>query len=408
MVRPSKRRRRAPLYLAVVVGLVAGCLALPSVGTPDSPHPPTPHASNAVSWPLKITAARLRQQGPSLQLDVITSGTLSARELSARPGRQLCVELLRGNRGLAVRQICLTSVAGTARFVREELRDNGSVKTRQTISATIDRPTVHRLIASFPIEAAGLGLGSFRWQVHSQWTDSTACSGYPCTDYLPRAPKAATITNPVRVGCRATGASYRGNGSRAKRIVAISFDDGPSPYTAAILRSLKRHHAHATFFQVGNQMGGRGALQKQILAEGHSIGDHSWSHPVLSGGGAFAAREVSDTKNRIVRQTGFTPCLFRAPYGAVSGNLISLVRHRGMLTIQWDVDPQDWAKPGTGAIVSRVLAQVKRGSIILMHDGGGNRSQSAAAAETILASLERRGIKVVTVETLLGLESVYR
>ena len=155
-------------------------------------------------------------------------------------------------------------------------------------------------------------------------------------------------------------------------------------------------------------MGGRAALQRRILAEGNSIGDHSWSHPVLSGGGAFAASEVSSTKSRIKQQTGFTPCLFRAPYGAVSGNLIELVRQRGMLTIQWDVDPQDWARPGTGAIISRVLSQTRRGSIILMHDGGGDRSQSAAAAETILATLERRGVKVVSVETLLGLAPIYR
>ncbi|MCX6390736.1 MAG: hypothetical protein NT122_08950, partial [Solirubrobacterales bacterium] len=90
------------------------------------------------------------------------------------------------------------------------------------------------------------------------------------------------------------------------------------------------------------------------------------------------------------------------------GNLIGLVRRLGMLTIQWDVDPQDWARPGAGAIASRVLSQTRRGSIILMHDGGGDRSQSAAAAETILATLERRGVKVVSVETLLGLAPIYR
>jgi peptidoglycan/xylan/chitin deacetylase (PgdA/CDA1 family) len=394
--------------LGLAFTAAAVLLAVPSVGTPDSPRPKKPRLAASVAWPLQLTVARFRQQGPDVQLDVITSGNLSAAALTAKPGRLLCIDLLRGSHGLAVRQICLTAIAGKARFVRQELRDNGSVKSSQPIGATVTRPSNRRVIASFSTESVGLGLGAYRWQVHSQWTDTSACSSFPCSSYLPQNPKRATIVKPVRIGCRATGTSLRSNGSRAHRVVAISFDDGPSQYTAAILRSLKRHHAHATFFEVGNQMGGKSALQRRILAEGNSIGDHSWSHPVLSGGGPFAAREVSDTKARIIRQTGFTPCLFRAPYGAVSGNLIGLVRQRGMLTIQWDVDPTDWARPGTGAIISRVLAQVRRGSIILMHDAGGDRSQSVAAAETILATLERRGIRVVSVETLLGLESIYK
>ena len=405
---PSKPRRRAPVVLGLAFAATAVVLAVPSVGTPDSPRPKKPRIAASVAWPLKLTAARFRQLGPDVQADLITSGNLSAAALTAKPGRLLCIDLLRGSHGLAVRQICLTAIAGKPRIVRQDLHDDGTVKATTVLSATISRPSARRLIASFSTESVGLGLGTYRWQAHSQWADASACSSYPCSSYLPQNPKRATIVKPVRVGCRATGASFRLNGSRARRIVAISFDDGPSQYTAAILQSLKRHHAHATFFEVGNQMGGRSALQRRILAEGNSIGDHSWSHPVLSGGGPFAAREVSDTKARIIRQTGFTPCLFRAPYGAVSGNLIGLVRQRAMLTIQWDVDPTDWARPGTGAIISRVLAQVRRGSIILMHDGGGNRSQSAAAAETILATLERRGIRVVSVETLLGLESIYK
>ncbi|MEI7889558.1 MAG: polysaccharide deacetylase family protein, partial [Actinomycetes bacterium] len=162
-----------------------------------------------------------------------------------------------------------------------------------------------------------------------------------------------------------------------------------------------------TFFEVGDQMSGRAAVQKQILAQGHMIGDHSWSHPVLSGAGAFAASEISRTRSRIISQTGFTPCLFRAPYGAISSSLVGIARSQSMLTIQWDVDPTDWARPGSGAIASRVLAQVRPGSIILMHDGGGDRSQSVAAAETILSTLSRRGYRVVSVETLLGLKITY-
>ena len=149
-------------------------------------------------------------------------------------------------------------------------------------------------------------------------------------------------------------------------------------------------------------------MQVQIPGQVSSIGNHSWSHPVLSGGGSFADSEISRTNARIGRQTGFTPCVFRAPYGAVSSSLIAIARRHGMLTIEWDVDPTDWARPGTGAIISRVLGQTRPGSIILMHDGGGLRNQSVAATDVILGTLARRGYKVVSVETLLGLKPVYR
>lgn len=407
MSRPSESRRRVRLIGALVLGTAAVALAVPAAASPDQ-LPSRPIAGPAAAWPLKPLSARLVQQGSDLMLDAVTSGTISAGAISAERGRSLCVELLRARRGLAVRRICLVARNGRAALVRQELSDAGQPRNTTAVAARLTHPKANRIVAIFPIESAGLGLGPYRWQVRTVWRDSVGCSALACIGLAPVRPAAAKITVPRLVGCRATGPAMRSSGPRDRRMVAISFDDGPSPYTEAILASLKRHRAHATFFQVGNQMGGRAALQRRILAEGHSIGDHSWSHPVLSGGGAFAASEVSRTKERIRANTGFTPCLFRAPYGAVSGGLIKLVRDRGMLTIQWDVDPTDWAKPGTGAIISRVLRQARRGSIILMHDGGGNRSQSVAAAEAILASFERQGVKVVSVETLLGLERIYR
>ena len=408
MYRPEKGRPRVRILIALVFGLTIAAMALPSTGSPDTPRRVGTKQAAVANWPMRISAARLVQNGPILQLEIATAGPFSSAAMSAARGRMLCLEILRPSSGPSVRQICLRATDGKAEMVRQELRPSGSVKSTRTLTARVSRPSSRRLVAHFTPASVGLGVGLYRWRVHSQWTDSHDCSSSPCVDFKPSAAARARIVVPRLVGCRASGASYRGSGSRSSRMVAISFDDGPSNWTPSILGSLRRHHAHATFFEVGNQMGGRAALQRRILAEGNSIGDHSWSHPVLSGGGAFAASEVSSTKSRIQQQTGFTPCLFRAPYGAVSGNLIELVRQRGMLTIQWDVDPQDWARPGTGAIISRVLSQTRRGSIILMHDGGGDRSQSAAAAESILATLERRGVKVVSVETLLGLSPIYR
>src|SRR2546423_9179549 len=87
--------------------------------------------------------------------------------------------------------------------------------------------------------------------------------------------------------------------------------------------------------------------------------------------------------------TGFAPCLFRAPGGAVSGALIAEARRMGFTTIQWDVDPRDWARPGTGAIYSNVIANVRSGSIVIQHDGGGDRSQTLTALSREIATLLR-------------------
>lgn len=96
-----------------------------------------------------------------------------------------------------------------------------------------------------------------------------------------------------------------------------------------------------------------------------------------------------------------------APYGAVSGQLIADARDQAMETINWDVDPQDWSRPGTGAIYSRIIGQTRRESIILMHDGGGPRNQTVAALPKVIHELRRRGYAFVTLPELLGLPLVY-
>ena len=211
------------------------------------------------------------------------------------------------------------------------------------------------------------------------------------------------------VGCKANRPSYVTNGSRrARRVVALTFDDGPAAGTPRVLDILKREKVHATFFLLGNQITGNERFVRRQLAEGHAIGDHSWNHPDLSGGGGFARSQLLGTQNRIRTATGFTTCVFRAPYGAVSRSLISIARGFGMNTIEWDVDPRDWARPGSGAIYSRVVGAVRPGSIVLMHDGGGPRGQTIDALPGIIHTLRRRGYGFVTVPELLGLTPVYR
>jgi peptidoglycan/xylan/chitin deacetylase (PgdA/CDA1 family) len=201
------------------------------------------------------------------------------------------------------------------------------------------------------------------------------------------------------------------NGPRTRRAVALTFDDGPGQYTGRVLDVLKRTGAKATFFVLG-QLVTTGELLRRALREGHAIGNHSFNHANLSGGGMG---QMTSTNAAIRRTTGYTPCLFRAPYGAVSGLLIGQARSLGMLTIQWDVDPRDWSRPGSGAIMAgrpasaaRVLSAVHPGSIVVMHDGGGPRDQTLAALPGMIATLQRRGYRLVTVPELLGLRPTFR
>ena len=105
---------------------------------------------------------------------------------------------------------------------------------------------------------------------------------------------------------------------------------------------------------------------------------------------------------------GFEPCLFRAPYGATSPGLISVASSMGFKTIQWDIDPRDWARPGTGAIYGNVVANAHPGAIILQHDGGGDRSETLAALPQEIQTLRSRGYKFVTITQLFGMRLLYR
>ncbi len=232
----------------------------------------------------------------------------------------------------------------------------------------------------------------------------------------PPSPTVTQRTTPSRprhrartlVGCHAAGPKFVLNGSHRSRVVALTFDDGPWPDTPAFVHVLERTHVHATFFMIGRQVAGHGPLLRRMLADGDMIGDHTWSHPDVAGAGAFAANQITWTENAIIRASGFRPCLFRAPYGAVSGPLIALARRLGFTTIQWNVDPTDWARPGTDAIVSRVLSHVGRGSIVIMHDGGGPRGQTLAALPRIIRGLRARGYRFATVTALTGAKLRYR
>ena len=204
-------------------------------------------------------------------------------------------------------------------------------------------------------------------------------------------------------GCTHGGAAFRTHGPRGRKQIAIGFDDGPSSYTPQVLRMLRRFDAHATFFEIGQETAGRGAIMKKVLAQGNEIGNHSLHHEQDP-----SSESLAETNRLIRRATGFEPCDFRPPDGAVNSALVDRASALQMNTINWEVDPRDWATPGSAAIASNVIHNAHNGSIVVMHDGGGNRSQTVAALPAILSHFEHRGYEFVPVEELLGHEFLYK
>jgi len=212
------------------------------------------------------------------------------------------------------------------------------------------------------------------------------------------------------IGCVASGpVADRTHGPRLRE-VALTFDDGPSIYTRSFVQMLRAQGAVATFFMIGDQVSdGYRSILREELRNGDALGDHTWTHPNLTGSSAGAVRsQLASTKSRIAAVSGYTPCLFRPPYGSYDSTVVSVARSLGLDTITWEVDPADYTLPGSGAIAQRVLAQTQRGSIVLSHDGGGPRLQTLAAYPRIIAALRARGYRFVTVPQLLGLRGIYR
>jgi peptidoglycan/xylan/chitin deacetylase (PgdA/CDA1 family) len=363
--------------------------------------------------PIRVHASSLRQVGPRLVWHVDTEDPFSANEL-ARDRRSLCLLIERVSEATVVGQVCVKHPGDRRRpkLVYRRVTRSGGVGG-EVIEAAVSRTNAQDLTASFLPASVGVDYRPLRWQVLSTARPPACIPASPdplgCTARFPAAPALARLYAPQPTRCGVRGPAYVTNGARARRLVALTFDDGPWPDTPQFLGVLERAHVPATFFMIGEQVAGHDALLRRMLADGDMIGNHTWSHPNVAGAGANAASQISRTAVAI-RQTsgGFTPCLFRAPYGAVSGTLISEVRGMGLTTIQWDVDPTDWARPGTDAIYQRVVGAVQSGSIVIQHDGGGNRAQTLAALPREIDTLKARGYKFVTVTDLLGLQLSYR
>ncbi|MFB6620126.1 polysaccharide deacetylase family protein [Streptomyces sp. NPDC056367] len=178
--------------------------------------------------------------------------------------------------------------------------------------------------------------------------------------------------------------------------MVLTFDDGPDPrYTPAILDTLARYGVRAMFFVCGEMATENRDLLRRMADEGHVIGNHTWTHPLIPKLSRPAlASEIGRTSEVVQRAVGEAPLWFRAPYGAWNRAAFEIGAELGMEPLAWTVDTLDWKEPGTTTIVSRVLGGAAPGVIVLSHDAGGNRSQSVQAINAYLPQLLARGYRM--------------
>lgn len=187
----------------------------------------------------------------------------------------------------------------------------------------------------------------------------------------------------------------RENKTLKKKYVALTFDDGPSPeYTPQVLKTLKDNGIHAVFCLVGLQVKKYPELVKQIVEDGHKIADHSMNHceSLTRCSDKKLTAEILGDKELIQSVVpGTSVDYYRAPGGDWSHRVRAYAVSCGMKPLGWSVDTKDWQTPGEDAIVKTVTSHVRPGAVILMHDAGGNRSQSVAALKEIIPQLKRAG-----------------
>jgi peptidoglycan/xylan/chitin deacetylase (PgdA/CDA1 family) len=188
-----------------------------------------------------------------------------------------------------------------------------------------------------------------------------------------------------------------------RRAIALSFDDGPSVRTEPILDALRQYDARATFFVSGEAIHGREHVLRRTVAEGHEIGNHTYSHsypPDLSDD--ELTTELARTSELIRAAAGVTAGLVRPPYGADVARISRIGGELGLdTTVLWSIDPEDWTGRPADEIVESVVSEAESDSIVLLHDGRG-AATTVEAVPRILATLRERGFLFVSISEVLG------
>jgi peptidoglycan/xylan/chitin deacetylase (PgdA/CDA1 family) len=202
---------------------------------------------------------------------------------------------------------------------------------------------------------------------------------------------------------------------RSSRQLALTYDDGPNdPHTQRLLDVLARHHVHATFFLIGRYAQQRPDIARSIAAAGHVIGNHTFTHPLLTfKSEAEIRRQLSDCRNALRDAIGEHSNLFRPPFGGRRPAVLRIARELGLEPVMWSVTGYDWSAPPAEVIERKVEKQMRRGDVILLHDGGhkqmgADRSQTVIATDRLLARYKSEGYKFVTVSEMIAEDKAFQ
>jgi len=189
-----------------------------------------------------------------------------------------------------------------------------------------------------------------------------------------------------------------GASTAGKRVIALTFDDGPSAYTAQVLSVLQQYHVPATFFEVGYEVAATPQITRMVHDAGYPVQNHTWDHSNLATLPASQfPHEIDQTQNVITSVTGEAPNCVRPPYDAFNSTVLDQLGQRGLTTMSYSIDSRDYKRPGVGAIVNNVVGAAFPGAVAGLHDGGGDRSQTVAALPAIITELQARGYSFVSV-----------
>lgn len=190
--------------------------------------------------------------------------------------------------------------------------------------------------------------------------------------------------------------------ANGEKVIALTFDDGPwHKNTLQMLEVLKKNNVKATFFWLGQILQEYPEIAKAVVAEGHAIGNHTWSHSYRQMNKDKSAKEIDDTAALIYKTTGVETLYFRPPGGILTNGVADYAKKKNYAIVKWSNDPMDYRPLPADKLVANVLRKAKSGDIVLMHDGGGNHSATLKAVPQIITKLKQLGYKFVTVPELL-------
>ncbi|MBS9387229.1 MAG: polysaccharide deacetylase family protein [Dolichospermum sp. BR01] len=199
---------------------------------------------------------------------------------------------------------------------------------------------------------------------------------------------------------------YKVEPSNKEKVIALTIDDGPWPKTTAeMLDILKLNNVKATFFWVGSALQENPEIAKRVVAEGHAIGNHTWHHWYRKMDEATAKSEIEKTNDLIYKTTGVKTSFFRPPGGYLNNGLAAYAKSQKNSVVMWSVTSADTdPRAKYQVFVKNVIRDAKPGSIVLMHDGGGNRERTVKALPAIVSGLKQQGYRFVTVPELLEMQ----